>query len=81
MAKQDPVDLVVFSRSKATSTAAQTLALDLKKHGATLHVMTCDVSDEASVGKAIEQCKKNLPPIRGVVQGAMVLRVRLISAV
>ncbi|PQE07581.1 polyketide synthase protein [Rutstroemia sp. NJR-2017a BBW] len=77
MARQDSVNLVVFSRSKAPSSAAQDLAAEVQKCGATLHIMTCDVSDEAQVRTAIEKCKQNLPPIRGVIQGAMVLRVRL----
>ncbi|KAF1988100.1 ketoacyl-synt-domain-containing protein, partial [Aulographum hederae CBS 113979] len=74
MAKQDSVHLVALSRSKAPSQAAQGLMAELKEHGATLHIMTCDVGDEDQVKQAIEKCKKTLPPIRGVVQGAMVLR-------
>ncbi|KAM3075032.1 hypothetical protein ACMFMF_005715 [Clarireedia jacksonii] len=75
MAKQDPVNLVVFSRSKTPSSAAQDLAIEVQKYGATLHIMTCDVGDETQVRTAIEKCKQNLPPIKGVIQGAMVLRV------
>jgi len=77
MAKQDDsVHIVVLSRSKSFSTlkAAQDLMAEVEKIGASLHFLTCDVSSEESVRTAIEHCQKTLPPIRGVVQGAMVLR-------
>ncbi|KAF2670067.1 hypothetical protein BT63DRAFT_228744 [Microthyrium microscopicum] len=70
----DTVNLVAFSRSKTPSKAAQSLTAELLKHGAILTIMTCDVGNEDQVREAIEECRKTLPPIRGVVQGAMVLR-------
>lgn len=74
MVKHDADNLVVLSRSGPDSADAQSLSAQLRKQGATLHVLTCDVGDDASVSQAVEHCKQNLPPIRGVIQGAMVLR-------
>jgi len=74
MGKHDANHLVVLSRSGPNSEDAQSLSTELQKHGATLHVLTCDVGSEESVGQAVTYCNENLPPIRGVIQGAMVLR-------
>jgi NAD(P)-dependent dehydrogenase (short-subunit alcohol dehydrogenase family) len=80
MAKHaEGVNVVVLSRGSNQSEAKlkniETLTAELKKLGATLHVVACDVGVEDDVKNAIEWCKKSLPPIRGIVQGAMVLRV------
>ena len=72
------VNVVVLSRGSNSAeklNIVQDLTAKLQKEGATLHVVTCDVSDEDQVKKTIEWCKASLPPIRGVIQGAMVLRV------
>ena len=78
--RDDAVTLVVLSRSKTVSVTAQNLTTELQKLGATLVMMSCDVSDEDQVKSTIERCKQTLPPIRGVIQGAMVLRVRTLTA-
>jgi len=79
MAKRaEGVNLVVLSRGANSAeklNILQDLTAKLEKAGATLHVVTCDVGNEEHVRKAIEWCKANLPPIRGIIQGAMVLRV------
>jgi NAD(P)-dependent dehydrogenase (short-subunit alcohol dehydrogenase family) len=78
MAEQgDGIHLVVLSRSRSFSNlkTAQDLAAEVKQLGATLHLISCDVSKEDEVESAVKLCQKSLPPIRGVIQGAMVLRV------
>jgi NAD(P)-dependent dehydrogenase (short-subunit alcohol dehydrogenase family) len=73
----DGIHIVALSRSRSfsNSKAALDLGSEIEKLGATLHLVSCDVSKEHEVKNAVEFCKKTLPPIRGVVQGAMVLRV------
>lgn len=66
--------LCVLSRSGAASMDAQKVIEDLQQEGARVLVIRCDVSDPKSTAEAIEKCSAELGPVRGVVQGAMVLR-------
>lgn len=47
----------------------------VEAHGAKLHIIQCDITDDESMSGAASYCSSSLPPIRGVVNGAMVLRV------
>ncbi|KAK3315855.1 hypothetical protein B0H66DRAFT_498897 [Apodospora peruviana] len=42
--------------------------------GGTLHIVQCDISDESSTRACGEQLRATLPPIRGIIQSALVLR-------
>ncbi|KAK7943133.1 polyketide synthase [Apiospora aurea] len=42
--------------------------------GASVHVKSCDAGDESSVKAVLRDIQKTLPPIRGIVHAAMVLR-------
>lgn len=46
----------------------------VREHGGELHILQCDITDEESMKRAASYCSK-LPPVRGVVNGALVLRV------
>ncbi|OJJ38044.1 hypothetical protein ASPWEDRAFT_106140 [Aspergillus wentii DTO 134E9] len=65
--------LVLLSRSGGQGTKAQTLINEL--HARHVQVMTpfCDISDEASLRKALAECH-SMPPIKGCIQAAMVIR-------
>lgn len=67
-------NLCILSRSGAGSPEAMDTIKELEDGGIQLLSLTCDVSDETSLRKALETCKTEMPPIRGVIQGAMVLR-------
>ncbi|KAJ4009092.1 hypothetical protein NW752_009387 [Fusarium irregulare] len=47
-------------------------------HGAKLHLIKCDITNEEQMREAVSFCRA-LPPIRGVVQGALALRDRTFS--
>ena len=49
----------------------------LRKPGVTIEVRICDVADKEGLSATLLDCAQTLPPIRGVIQGAMVLKVRL----
>lgn len=66
--------LVFISRSGNTSSAGQKLVQELEAKGVTIRVFACDVSDESSMTKVVSECSRNLPPIKGVIQSAAVLR-------
>ena len=44
-------------------------------NGCTLHTMRCDVTDTASVLRAADICRAQLPPVRGVVHSGLALSV------
>ncbi|KAI1781129.1 putative polyketide synthase [Hypoxylon cercidicola] len=71
--------LCFLSRSGAASAEAQKLLGDLESRQVQAKAIACDVSDGASLNKAIEQCTAELGRVRGVVQCAMVLRDVLFS--
>lgn len=66
--------LCFLSRSGAKSPAAKDLVLNLRKEGVQVEVLTCDISSESAVASALGACSEKLGAIRGIVQGAMVLR-------
>lgn len=67
--------LILISRSGMDSTGAADALAALKNPGVSITVRKCDVSDQQSLSAVLETCVQTLPPIRGVVQGAMVLKV------
>ena len=62
--------LILLSRS---ARAGPHLA-ELGQAGCQVRAVGCDVSDEAQVARALQSCA-DMPPIRGIIQGAMVLQV------
>nr|ALQ32981.1 putative polyketide synthase [Fusarium sp. NRRL 25184] len=50
----------------------------VETHGGQLHLLKCDITDEEQMRSAVSLCKA-LPPVRGVVQGALALRDRTFS--
>jgi len=73
MVSQGARNIVLVSRSGAITPKVQTLIDELA--GANIVVKSCDVSNEASVNDLIHKGMLDLPEIRGVVHGAMVLNV------
>lgn len=67
--------LIFISRSGMQKEEARTLVEELRAENLTASVYAGDVSDEMQLKGIIEQCALDLPPIRGVIQGAMVLQV------
>ncbi|RHZ58023.1 uncharacterized protein CDV56_108373 [Aspergillus thermomutatus] len=47
----------------------------VREHGGELHILQCNITDEESMKRAASYCAR-LPPVRGVVNGALVLRDR-----
>lgn len=66
--------MVLLSRSGAVTAELETLVTESQAVGAKIHIHACDVADETQVQQLISQLQKTLPPIRGVIHAAMVLR-------
>jgi zearalenone synthase (highly reducing iterative type I polyketide synthase) len=71
--------LCFLSRSAGTSPSAQSLLDELAEQGVQTRVVACDVSDATSLAAALDQCKTELGPVRGVFQCAAVLRDALFA--
>jgi len=66
--------IAFISRSGDSSAEAQSVLEELSSRGAQAKAYRADVSDEASFLAAMEQCSHDMPPVKGVLQMAMVLR-------
>lgn len=74
MADRGAKHFIVPSRSGASSKAAVEMVAQLQARGVTVVAPKCDVSDEASLSSLLAECSKTLPPIKGCINGAMVLQ-------
>ncbi|KAK4161309.1 hypothetical protein QBC43DRAFT_97854 [Cladorrhinum sp. PSN259] len=68
--------LILLSRSGLDTSAAQSLADELARLGVNIAAPSCDVSDADALRLALADCTNNrgMPPVKGCVQCAMVLR-------
>ena len=69
--------LILISRSGMDATGATDTVEALKRPGVVITVRKCDVADKNGLSAVLQECVQALPPIRGIVQGAMVLKVSL----
>ena len=68
-------NLVLLSRTGSTTGKVKELIDELFPLGANIIVRSCNVVDTTSVDNLITKELTDMPPIRGVVHGAMALRV------
>ncbi|KAI1756773.1 type I polyketide synthase [Xylaria castorea] len=66
-------NLVLVSRHATTHPAARQVCEEAKLAACHVEILDCDVADERSLVKLLHECSEILPPIRGVVNAAMVL--------
>jgi len=66
--------LCFLSRSGVNSDAATDLVRSLQNQAVQVLVLKCDISLERAVTSALASVSQQLGPVRGVLQGAMVLR-------
>ncbi|OQE44560.1 hypothetical protein PENCOP_c002G08845 [Penicillium coprophilum] len=67
--------MVVLSRRAIDEETKQKYMAAVREHGAELHLLQCDITGEESMKRAASYCS-GLPPVRGVVNGALVLSDR-----
>lgn len=72
-------NLIFVSRGGASSAEASELVEELSSKGANITVLKCDITDEAVFTSSLAQVLETLPPIKGVVQAAMVLKDQVFS--
>lgn len=75
MAAKGAMNFLLLSRSGPKSPAAQQLLEDLRTAGVRVEHPHCDISQEEEVRAALESAAKDMPPVKGCVQGCLVLEV------
>lgn len=81
MARLGARSLVILSPSGPNKPSTQQLIRELAEVGAQLQAMSCDVSNSSQLESAFAVCNKELPPVRGVIQAALVLKVNRASLI
>lgn len=69
--------LILVSRSGASSEKAKQTVQELMANGITVEVCCCDISSQADVTEKLGPVLRQMPAVRGVIYGALALRVRL----
>jgi len=67
-------NLIVLSRS-ANQERIRPFTTEMAKLGCKVKGVGCDISNGLDLAIALNACARDMPPIRGVIQGAMVLQV------
>lgn len=75
LSTQGARNIVLASRSGMSQTSTCELVDELKGQGVKVIVYACDIGEEEQVAKAIKDIQETMPPIRGVLHGAMVNQV------
>lgn len=65
----------MLSRSADAQEKVGSFAAEMGKAGCRVRAIGCDISDRSQLGTVLGICAQEMPPIRGVIQGAMVLQV------
>lgn len=76
MADQGAKNILCLSRSGATGDSLQFIE-EMDARGVTVVAPKCDVSSQEQVSRLVRDTASiGLPPIRGIIQSAMVIKVR-----
>ncbi|KAL8720573.1 MAG: hypothetical protein Q9225_002592 [Loekoesia sp. 1 TL-2023] len=67
-------NLIVLSRSANAQEKASPFVAEMEKVGCKIRAVGCDISNAAELERALWACAHEMPPILGVIQGAMVLQ-------
>ncbi|KAJ2987981.1 hypothetical protein NUW58_g4216 [Xylaria curta] len=70
-------NLIILSRSGPKSEAAQTLMAEIEKHGIRIAAPAIDTGDVDKLRRTVSELAEVMPPIRGCIQAAVVVRDNL----
>lgn len=73
--------LILMSRNATTESSAAPFVqkLETAYPGCKIHLMSCDISESSELAVTLKKCSRELPPISGVIQAAMVLQDSIIE--
>jgi NAD(P)-dependent dehydrogenase (short-subunit alcohol dehydrogenase family) len=76
LARKGAKNIIVPSRSGASSMSALNIILHLRKQGIRVECPSCDVSSSDDVASMLDAYANDMPPIKGCINASMVLQVR-----
>lgn len=79
MVRNGARNLIYVSRHGASSPDAADFIKEMDAAGVRTSILKCDISNEERLSEALAETLKYMPPIRGVIQGAMVLKDAIFS--
>ena len=79
LAHQGARHVILASRSGSDGEGVQSLIHEMEAISASLKVYACDIANQGELKKVIDKDAASMPPLRGVIQAAMVLRVCQLS--
>jgi hypothetical protein len=77
MVERKARNLIVLSRSGARNEVALDLIEEARAKGVVIAAPACDIRNEEALLSALQTCTISMPPIKGCIQGSMVLKVIL----
>jgi hypothetical protein len=75
MASRGVKNLILLSRRGPVHDSSKELVTELESMGVKVAAPACDVTDGAALKNTVAECLTSLPPIKGCIQGSMVLKV------
>ena len=77
MAAHGAKHILILARRTIDDEGRSKLEGELGSSGASVRIETCDITNSSRVRNVAKRCLQTIPPVRGVIQAAMVLQVRL----
>ena len=81
LAREGAKNIILASRSGSDQRGVSELVEELQIIGVKVFVGHCDVADLSQVNSLVSKCQETMPPIRGVIHGAMALRDALFEKI
>lgn len=70
-------NLLFLSRTGKITPAVAEMEEHLTEQNCRTHIAKCDVTNPTDLRRVLQECKFSLPPVKGVIQGAMQLSVSI----
>lgn len=79
MVRRGAKNLILLSRFGPVRESGQKLIAELEAQGVRVAAPSCDVTSRQTLERVLEDCQNNMPPIKGCIQGSMVLKDAVFS--
>ena len=78
MVDRNARNLVLLSRSGASGDTARIFVEELQALGVRVEAPPCDITDIQTMQQVLGRIQREMPPVRGCIQGSMVSRVTVL---
>lgn len=75
LADRGAKNIILVSRSGPASKTSVAFIKQLEERGVRVHATACDITNFADLSATLSKLAESMPPVRGVIQAAMVLQV------